>query len=407
MKTRLFLSILGVIAFLFVTGSAAASAQYAALGSGFTYQGRLTDGGGPANGIYDFQFSLYDDASAGSQVGSTLQQDDVTVADGLFTVQLDFGNVFDGTALWLEIGVRAGSSTGAYSTLTPRQPLTATPYALYAKQAAIAPWSGISGMPAGFADGVDNGAAYKNVVIVAKSGGEYTSIQAALDSITDASESNPYLVWVAPGVYTELVTMKAYVDIEGSGELTTKITFVGWTTATVQAASNAELRFLTVESTGGGSDSAIAIDANYASPRLTHVTALASGGNIETAGVRIGDFASPTMTDVTAKASGGAYAYGVEVLDFGNGATTIQNSVISASGGTSGNTGIRNGAFAPPGGVFVNNSKITGSTTPIATTMGYTRVAASQLSGGPVSSVLTRCAGVYDEDYVFYASSCP
>jgi hypothetical protein len=131
----------------------APSHPQAIIGTSFTYQGKLTDGGSPADGAYDFQFILYDAASGGSQVGSTLIAEDSPVSDGLFTVELDFGAVFDGTALWLEVGVRDGSSTGAYTTLNPRSPLTATPYALYSR---AAPWSGLSGAPAGFADNVDN-----------------------------------------------------------------------------------------------------------------------------------------------------------------------------------------------------------------------------------------------------------
>ena len=105
--------------------------QAAPVGTGFTYQGRLTDGGSPANGIYDFEFKLYDAASSGTQVGSTIIQDDVAVTDGLFTVELNFGSgIFTGDARWLEIGVRPGASAGAYTTLTPRQMLTPTPYAL-------------------------------------------------------------------------------------------------------------------------------------------------------------------------------------------------------------------------------------------------------------------------------------
>ncbi len=100
-------------------------------GSPITYQGHLTDGGSPANGTYDFQFSLWDDPNTGSQVDA-VTIDDQTVTDGLFTVKLDFDDVFDGTALWLEIGVRAGSSSGAYTPLSPRQPLNAAPYAHYA-----------------------------------------------------------------------------------------------------------------------------------------------------------------------------------------------------------------------------------------------------------------------------------
>ncbi len=107
------------------------AAIQAALGTAFTYQGRLTDGGNPANGTYDFQFKLFDADSDGTQVGSTVTVDDETVTDGLFTVQLDFGSdAFDGNARWLEIGVRPGSSTGGYTTLSPRQALTAVPYAI-------------------------------------------------------------------------------------------------------------------------------------------------------------------------------------------------------------------------------------------------------------------------------------
>jgi hypothetical protein len=136
-----------------------ARARYlrAPLGTEFTYQGRLTNGGAPANGSYDFTFALYDDPTGGAQVGSTLTRDDVSVSEGLFTVTLDFGAVFDGTALYLEIAVRPGGDTGAYTTLAPRQPLTAAPYAGYAL---AAPWSGLSGVPAGFADGVDNDTTY-------------------------------------------------------------------------------------------------------------------------------------------------------------------------------------------------------------------------------------------------------
>ena len=129
----------------------------APIGTSFTYQGYLTDGGSPADGEYDFQFMLFDAASVGSQVGVTATEENLDVVEGYFTVELDFGAVFDGTALWLEIWVRPGASTGVYQQLLPRQPLTAVPYANYAL---AAPWSGLSGVPAGFADGVDNDTPY-------------------------------------------------------------------------------------------------------------------------------------------------------------------------------------------------------------------------------------------------------
>jgi len=103
----------------------------APVGSGFTYQGRLEDGGSPADGSYDFQFKLYDAASLGTQVGVTVTLEEVPVSRGFFTATLDFGNsAFGGGARWLEIGVRPGSSAGAYTLLSPRQEISPAPYAL-------------------------------------------------------------------------------------------------------------------------------------------------------------------------------------------------------------------------------------------------------------------------------------
>ena len=124
----------------------------ASLGNAFTYQGYLSDDGGSANGSYDFRFKLFDASSDGGQVGDTLSKNAVSVVDGFFTVNLNFGDVFNGTALYLDIGVRpAGSST--YTSLSPRQALKAAPYASYALKA---PWSGLTGVPSGLNDGDDD-----------------------------------------------------------------------------------------------------------------------------------------------------------------------------------------------------------------------------------------------------------
>lgn len=110
-----------------------------ALGSGFTYQGRLLDGASPANGVFDFQFVLYDEGTGGAQVGPIVNRFGVAVVGGFFTVQLDFGGeAFTGQARWLDVGVREAGSASFFSTLSPRQPLTAVPYALYARAAALA-----------------------------------------------------------------------------------------------------------------------------------------------------------------------------------------------------------------------------------------------------------------------------
>jgi pectin methylesterase-like acyl-CoA thioesterase len=65
---------------------------------------------------------------------------------------------------------------------------------------------------------------YQQVVTVAKAGGDYTSIQDAIDSITDASDSKRYAVKVYPGNYAEAVTMQDYVDIIGTGRTNSRIT---------------------------------------------------------------------------------------------------------------------------------------------------------------------------------------
>jgi len=108
----------------------------APIGTVFTYQGRLIDANSAADGLYDFQFKLYDANIAGVQKGSTINSGEVDVIDGYFTVALDFGSgIFDGNDRWLEIGVRAGelADPNVYVLLSPRQRVAATPYALYAK----------------------------------------------------------------------------------------------------------------------------------------------------------------------------------------------------------------------------------------------------------------------------------
>src|SRR6185369_4991715 len=98
--------------------------------SGFTYQGRLTDGSTPANGNYDLQFALFDSATSGAQIGATQTVSSVAVSGGIFTASLDFGaNAFTGAARFLEISARPSGAT-AFTLLTPRQPITSTPYAV-------------------------------------------------------------------------------------------------------------------------------------------------------------------------------------------------------------------------------------------------------------------------------------
>src|SRR5438132_11465824 len=114
-----------------------ASAAFAQTSS-FTYQGRLTDGGTPANGNYDLQFALWDSLSGGSQIGATQNFSNISVNSGVFSVTLDFGaNAFPGANRFLEASARL-SGAGAFILLTPRQQIMSTPYAVRSANATLA-----------------------------------------------------------------------------------------------------------------------------------------------------------------------------------------------------------------------------------------------------------------------------
>ena len=99
----------------------------------FTYQGRLNDASGAATGLYDFRFTIYDAVTNGAAVGGPLTNAVTAVSNGLFTVTLDFGaGLFTGANRWLEISVRTNGNVNPHTPLAPRQPVTATPYAITA-----------------------------------------------------------------------------------------------------------------------------------------------------------------------------------------------------------------------------------------------------------------------------------
>jgi hypothetical protein len=107
----------------------------------FTYQGELKSGDQPASGLHDLRFKLFDAATGGTQVGTTLCANNVPVADGRFTTLIDFGPALvTAAARFLEIEVRADtgldcSDAGGFVTLSPRQALTAAPLASHSRTA--------------------------------------------------------------------------------------------------------------------------------------------------------------------------------------------------------------------------------------------------------------------------------
>jgi hypothetical protein len=108
---------------------AVTSMSFAALDPGFSYQGELRLSGVPIDGDHDFRFRLYADETGGVAVGPTLSLANVAVADGVFSVFLDFGSAaLSSQPRFLEIDVRTAGDA-AFQTLAPRTRLSVAPYA--------------------------------------------------------------------------------------------------------------------------------------------------------------------------------------------------------------------------------------------------------------------------------------
>jgi hypothetical protein len=150
-------------------------------GSGFTYQGVLSNQGRPANGLYDLQFRLADAPTNGTYLGDVVTYSSVPVSNGLFSVILSFDpSLFDGTIRWLELSVRTNGSQSLYTVLEPLQPIASVPYAVFANSAAVA----------GIASNLVAGAVLTNVTIQGSSI-QWGSITAAqIDAATDAAYRN-------------------------------------------------------------------------------------------------------------------------------------------------------------------------------------------------------------------------
>jgi hypothetical protein len=145
----------GLAALLVAAG--AAHAQSTAI----SYQGQLNTTNGPANGLYDFTFNLYAVAASGAPLTTALVSNAVPVSNGLFNVNLNFGNQFPGADRWLGIAVRSNGAP-SFVTLAPRQYLASTPYAIRALDAGTAGTATTATTATGVAAGVVNTTALAN-----------------------------------------------------------------------------------------------------------------------------------------------------------------------------------------------------------------------------------------------------
>lgn len=279
-----------------------------------------------------------------------------------------------------------------------------------------------------------------------------TLLRDAMAGISDNGPSRSYLLKIEPGTYdlgSEPLAMKPYVDVEGSGELSTIIAATGATPGVVVATSNSELRFLSVR--GTAAPGLVSVET---SPRYTHVTATSTGGAFNYAIEITGG--APILTSVTGSGTGGAQTAGL--VNFGSGSNvtitdssfsgsgaasvnigllaygtnTISSSVLSANGGSfavglrvyNGSHSLANvtssGSGAPEAyglysgykgntpTVTANQSRISGGTNSIYVFGGAARIGASQLTGDAAvfAPATITCAASYNGSFAQLTPSC-
>ncbi|HLP84562.1 MAG TPA: hypothetical protein VK157_09445 [Phycisphaerales bacterium] len=170
----------------------------------FTYQGQLKLDGQLVNGEVDLRFRMYDLALEGVQLGSQMCFNDITVSDGRFTVALDFGDNFNGATRYLEIDTRDAAvgnctTSAGFTTLGPRQAITAAPFASYAAKAGDAQLFG------GF-----DPLSYRNASNLV------TGILPASLLPSVAARTNASNTFTQPNTFTGGVTINSFVGINRS-----------------------------------------------------------------------------------------------------------------------------------------------------------------------------------------------
>ncbi|MBN2895715.1 MAG: hypothetical protein JXK05_07485 [Campylobacterales bacterium] len=258
----------------------------------------------------------------------------------------------------------------------------------------------------------------KNVVTVAKSGGQYTDVKAAIDSIMDAGATNPYLVYIGPGIYdvNGIITLKPYVSVMGSGTETTMLRALSGkvntdsrdSSAVIVGANHSAISQLSIENWGGNSTYSIGIylyntsmqldavdvetwggNTNYAlygystQSKITHSTFKASGGGMN-AGIFI-EYSSPTIVNVSTTAGNGPVCHGI--LNE-NSSSTLNNVTAYAYNGNISH-GIHN--FSSTGSIIRNCTfKAAGTTNDIYGAYGG-KISFSTMIGGYFGTTCTFC----------------
>ncbi|MBN1318953.1 MAG: hypothetical protein JXA42_25955 [Anaerolineales bacterium] len=326
--------ILAAVTIGIMSGKADASPASGGSPEVVAYQGVVQVDDEPYTGDGFFKFAVVnvdgdttywsnDGTSAGGLEPTTVVQLDVS--GGIFSVLLGdtdvdgmtealTANVFSHPERYLRVWF-SQSEGGPFDLFEPDTRIAAAPYALQAQEADDA--DTVDGLHASQLK-----THYENVVVVAQNGGDFTSVQDAIDSIKDAATDNPYLVWIAPGVYQEIVTMESNIHLQGAGQQATIIRSdadtSSWlpTKGTLLLASDTSLRDLTVENRGKGDyNVALLATAGVTRTLVADVTAMAQGGGTSNYAVLLsGSGTGVTLQQVSALAENGNENYGLTNL---------------------------------------------------------------------------------------------
>ncbi len=329
--------LIGLILALFIFGAMTALADPGAQAPTLiSYQGFLTvSDGNPMTGTVTLQFDLYDSETGGTPLWTETQAG-VTVSDGYFAVML--GSVtplsasdFSGSERWLKVTVDG--------TAMPRQRFASVPYALQAENAATSasvPWSGITGIPAGFADGVDD------VGTGGSAGWLLTGNSGTTNAILGTTDTQTLTM-----VVSNTTAMRFTPGIDDIGPNIPNI--IGG----YEQNSVADGVFGAVIGGGGGDDFGLSVPN-----RVTDSFATISGGKGHTAG---GSFATisgggyNTTGNPYATIGGGHGNYGLADYVFvGGGANNAISSQYGVIGGGSDNTITSTGSYATIAGGSYN-----------------------------------------------------
>jgi hypothetical protein len=352
---------------LFITLALLAGIHHAAAQgtTAFTYQGRLNVNGSPANGAYNLSFALFDASSGGNLVGITLTNSATGVTNGLFTVTLDYGSVFNGAARWLQMGVQTNAEP--FAILSPRQQITPTPYAIYTTTATTA--NNFSGSLSGDVTGT------QGATLVANAGGQSAAnIASGVSAANAATSANSASTIVKRDTSGNLSASTITANLTGNATTaTTANNFSGSLSGDVTGTQSATV----VASVGGQSAASVANGAYAANAATSANTANAivkrdSSGNFSSTSLTLaGNLYLPTTTS----SAGSIYSGGSLLLhSYGSGDIFVGVNAgnLAMTGGN--NTGIGAGALQQNQGGFWN------------TALGYAALAANTTGNGNIAN---------------------